>query len=154
MLSTGKTRGTPGFEPPFQKTPKCLSPLQMILISLHCLDCHPKYRITPRWHVRQPCGTSRERHRSLCQLNGKPDTATTAWEESRGACLHSSRGLTPLRRLQRNPKSLSALERKSQVLASGPDEDLGPGTDWRGIPRGPWQLAWRLAFPEAKRAGP
>ena len=49
---------------------------------------------------------------------------------------------------------MSALERKTEVLASVPDEDLGPGTDWRGIPRVCSQLAWRLDFPEATRAGP
>ena len=36
----------------------------------------------------------------------------------------------------------------------GSDEDLGPGTDWRGIPRGPSQFAWKLAFPEVAGAGP
>ena len=34
------------------------------------------------------------------------------------------------------------------------DEALGPCTDWRGIPRGPSQLAWRLDFPEATREDP
>ena len=46
------------------------------------------------------------------------------------------------------------MERNPEVLASNPDEDLGPSTDWRGISRGPSQLAWRLDFPEATRAGP
>ena len=41
---------------------------------------------------------------------------------------------------------MSALERMPEVAASVPDEKLGPGTDWRGIPRGPLQLAWRLDF--------
>ena len=49
---------------------------------------------------------------------------------------------------------MSALERKPEALDSAPDKDLGPGTDWRGIARGPLQLAWRLDFPEATRAGP
>ena len=30
----------------------------------------------------------------------------------------------------------------------------GPGITGRGIPRGPEQLAWGLAYPEASRAGP
>ena len=29
----------------------------------------------------------------------------------------------------------------------------GPGTNWKGILRGPSQLAWRLDFPEATQAG-
>ena len=41
---------------------------------------------------------------------------------------------------------MSALERKPEVLASAPDEDLGPGPDWRGILTGPSQLAWTLDF--------
>ena len=49
---------------------------------------------------------------------------------------------------------MSALERKPEVLASTPDKDLGPGADWRGIPRGPSQLTWRLDFPEATQVGP
>ena len=44
---------------------------------------------------------------------------------------------------------MSALERKAKVLASVTDEDLRPGTNWRGILRGYSQLAWRLDFPEA-----
>ena len=52
------------------------------------------------------------------------------------------------------PRSMSALEMNLQVPASTPQEILGPSTDWRGIPRGPTQIAWRLAFPEATRAGP
>ena len=53
-----------------------------------------------------------------------------------------------------NPEIQVALERNPEVLASNPDEDLGPSTDWRGISRGPSQLAWRLDFPEATRMGP
>ena len=42
----------------------------------------------------------RESHRSLDPREGKRDTAVTAREESARACPHSSRGLTPLGRLQ------------------------------------------------------
>ena len=37
----------------------------------------------------------------------------------------------------KNARSMSALEKKPQGLASVQDEDLGPGTDWRVIPRVP-----------------
>ena len=58
-------------------------------------------------------------------------------------------------KLDRNPKiHVSTLERKPEVPASASDEDLRPGTDWRGILRGPSQLACRLDFPEATHAGP
>ena len=41
--------------PPFPESPRCLSPFQGNLISLHCLD-QAEDRLTPRWHVGQPCG--------------------------------------------------------------------------------------------------
>ena len=44
---------------------------------------------------------------------------------------------------------MSALEKNPDVLASNTDEEFGPGTDWRGIPRGPSQHTWRLDYTEA-----
>ena len=75
-------------------------------------------RLTPRWHVGQPCGkasweslvgkprgkASRESHRSVDPREEKGDTAATARVESPRACPHSRRGLTPLGRLQKYPK--------------------------------------------------
>ena len=52
------------------------------------------------------------------------------------------------------PRSMSALEKNPDVLASNTDEEFGPGTDWRGIPRGPSQHTWRLDYTEATQAGP
>ena len=40
----------------FQVCPRYLSPFQGNLFSLHCLDLHAEDRLTPRWHVGQPCG--------------------------------------------------------------------------------------------------
>ena len=42
--------------PPFPEFPRCLSPFQGNLSSLHCLDIQAEDRLTPRWHVGQPCG--------------------------------------------------------------------------------------------------
>ena len=53
--------------PPFQESPRCLSPLQRILFSLHCFDFHAEDRLTPRWHVGQPCMKA-----SWESLEGKP----------------------------------------------------------------------------------
>ena len=36
--------------------PRCLSPFQGSLFSWHCLDFQAGDRLTPRWHVGQPCG--------------------------------------------------------------------------------------------------
>ena len=49
---------------------------------------------------------------------------------------------------------MSALERNPQVPARTAHKVLGPGIDGRGIPRGPEQLAWGLAFPEATERVP
>ena len=42
--------------PPFPESPRCLSPFQGKQFSLHCLDFQAEDRLTPRWHVGQPCG--------------------------------------------------------------------------------------------------
>ena len=62
---------------------------------------------------------SRERHRSLDPREGKRDTGATAQGESAGACPHTRRGLTPLRRLQKYPK----------IHVSTGEESSGSGTD-------------------------
>ena len=38
------------------RVPSCLSPFQGILFSLNSLDIQAEDRLTPRWHVGQPCG--------------------------------------------------------------------------------------------------
>ena len=40
----------------FPESPGCLRPFQGNLFSLHCLDFQAEDRLTPRWHVGQPCG--------------------------------------------------------------------------------------------------
>ena len=53
--------------PPFPESPRCLSPFQGNLFSLNCLDVQAEDRLTPQWHVRQPCG------KDSCKcLEGKP----------------------------------------------------------------------------------
>ena len=49
------------------ESPRCLSPFQGNLFSLHCLDFQAEDRLTPRWHVGQPCGKA-----SWESLMGKP----------------------------------------------------------------------------------
>ena len=106
--------------PPFPESPRCLSPFQGKLFSLHCLDFEAEDRLTPRWHVGQPCGkASRESHRSLDPREWKRDTAATAREESSRACPHSRRRLTPLGRLQEYPK----------IHVSTGEESSGSGSD-------------------------
>ena len=42
--------------PPFLEFPRCLSPFQGNLFSMHCLDFQAEDRLTQRWHVGQPFG--------------------------------------------------------------------------------------------------
>ena len=53
--------------PPFPESPRCLSPFQGNLFSLHCLHFQAEDAFTPWWRVGQPCAkASRE------SLVGKP----------------------------------------------------------------------------------
>ena len=68
----------------------------------------------------KPCRkASSKSHRSPDPREGKSDSAATAREESAVACPHSRRGLTPLGRLQKNPK----------IHVSTGEESTGFGTD-------------------------
>ena len=114
--------------PPFPESPRCLSPFQGNLFPLHCLDVQAEHRLTPRWHVGQPCGKA-----SWESLVGKPRrkapdplihvkgsvTLLLEWEESTRACPHSRRGLSPLGRLQKYPK----------IHVSTGEESSGSSTD-------------------------
>ena len=126
--------------PPFPESPRCLSPFQGNLCSLHCLDFQAEDRLTPRWHVGLPCGkasweslvgkprgkASSECHRSPDPLECKSDTAATAREESVVACPHSRRGLTPLRRLQKNPKIHVGTGEESSGSSTNSTQGLRP----------------------------
>ena len=47
--------------PTFPESPRCLSPFQGNLFSLHCVYLQAEDQLTPRWQVGQPCGkASRE----------------------------------------------------------------------------------------------
>ena len=119
--------------PPFPESPRCLSSFQGNLFSLYCLEFQAEDRLTPWWHVGQPCGkalreslvgkprgkASWESHRSLDPREGEHDTAATAREESACACPHSRQRLTPLGRLQKYPN----------IHVSTGEESSGSGTD-------------------------
>ena len=62
-----KGRRNPSVVPPFPESPRCLSPFQGNLFSLHCLYFQAKDRLTPWWYVGQPCGKA-----SWESLLGKP----------------------------------------------------------------------------------
>ena len=116
------------------------------LFSLHCLHFQAEDRLTPRWHMGQPCGKA-----SWESLVGKPRGKAT------DPLFHSKVSVTLLLQLRRKahvhaptrdedslpsgnfrstPRSMSALERNPQVPALTPYKVFGPGIDGRGIPRG------------------
>ncbi|KAI4575945.1 hypothetical protein MJG53_012148 [Ovis ammon polii x Ovis aries] len=119
--------------PPFQESPRCVSPFQRNLFSLHCLDVQAEDRLPPRVHVGQPCGKAswespvgKTRGKTIDALIHGADcvnTAATALEESASACPHSRRGLTPLGRLQKYPKIHVSTGEESS--GSGPEFTQG-----------------------------
>ena len=133
---------------PFPESPRYLSPFQGNLFSLHCLDFQAEHRLTPRWHVGQPCGkasweslvgkpqgkASRESHRSQDPRQGKRETAATAREESARACPHSRQGLIPLERLQEYPKIHVNTGQESSVSGTNSTQGLRP---WHRRERNP-----------------
>ena len=143
---TGKARGTPG---------SCQIP-RVPQMSLS-IPRKPVFRALPRLSSRgsthttvargtalweslegKPRGkASSESHRSLDPSEGKRDTAATAREESARACPQSRRGLTPLGRLQKYPKIHVSKGEESSVSGTDSTQGLRPGSDGRGIPRGP-----------------
>ena len=125
---------------PFPESPRCLTPFQGNLFSLHCLDFQAEDRLTPRWQVGQPCGkasweslvgkprgkASRESHRSLDPREGKRDTAAIAREESARACPHLGRGLTPLGRIQKYTNIYVSTGEESSGSSTDSAKDLSP----------------------------
>ena len=109
--------------PPFPESPRCLSPFQGNLFSLHCLDFQAEDRLTPRWHVGQPCGKA-----SWESLVGKPRGKAT------DPLIHAKGSVTLL--LQLNSKAhLYAPTRDEDVQKfpkihfSTGEESSGSGTE-------------------------
>ena len=94
-----------------------ISPNQRNLFSLHCLDFHAEDRLTPRWHVGQPCGKA-----SWESLVGKPRGKDTY------PSIHAKGSVT--RRLQ--------LARKELVHDPTGDETDSPGVTAE-VPQDPRQ---------------
>ena len=87
---------------PFPESPRYLSPFQGNLFSLHCLDIQAEDRLTPRWHVEQPCGKD-------------------WWESLVGK--HRGKATDPLIHAKGSVTLLLQLKRKPHVHASTRDED-------------------------------
>ena len=88
--------------PAFPESPRCLTPFQGNVIFVYCLEFQAEDRLTPRWHVGQPCGKA-----SWEILVGKPQAKAT------DPLIHAKGSMTLL--LQ--------LGRKAHVHAPTRDED-------------------------------
>ena len=88
--------------PPFPEFPRCLSPFQANVFSLHSLDFQAEDRFTPRWYEGQPCGKA-----SWKSLVGKPRGKAT----------------DPLIHANGSATLLLQLRRKVHVHAPTRDED-------------------------------
>ena len=133
--------------PPFQESPRCVSPFQRNLLSLHCLDFHAEDRLPPWWHVGQPCGKAsweslvgKTRGKDTDHIIDMTGSVTLLLQLWRKAHVHApirDEDLLPRGDSRSTPRSMSALERNPQVPAPTQHKVLGPGIEGRGIPRGP-----------------
>ena len=88
--------------PRFPESPRSFSPFQGNLFSLHCLDFQAEDRLTPQWHVGEPCGKA-----SWESFVGKPRGKAT----------------DPLIQAKGSVTLLLQLERKAHVQTPTRDED-------------------------------
>ena len=86
----------------FPESPRCLSPFQGNLFSLHCLDFQAEDELTPQWHEGQPC-----------------------WKASRESLVGKPRGKStdPLIHAKGCATLLLQLRRKAHVHAPNRDDD-------------------------------
>ena len=88
--------------PPFPEFPRCPSPFQGNLFSLHCLYFQAEDRLTPLWHVGQPCGKA-----SWESLVGKPR------EKAPDPLIHAKGSTTLLLQLGRKAHVHAPLETRT-----------------------------------------
>ena len=130
----------------FPESPRCLSPFQGKLFSLHCLNFQAEDRLTPRWHVGQRCGKAS--WESLVGMTRGKSTDPLIHVKGSVYCCYSSRGnrtcMPPLemrtdypRETPEVPQDPVSTVEKTSGPAPTPKKILGPGIDGRGIPRGP-----------------
>ena len=110
--------------PPFPESPRCLSPFQGNLFSLHCLDFQAKDRLTPRWHVGQPSGKA-----SWESLVGKPGGKAT------DPLIHAKGSATLLLQLGRKAHVHAPIQTRTDSPGETPEVPQDLCRHWRGILR-------------------
>ena len=106
------------------ESPRCLSPFQGNLFSLHCFDFQAEDRLTPRCHVGQPCGKA-----SWESLLGKPRGKAT------DPLIHAKGSVALLLQLGRIRTSMPSLETRTASPGEIPEVPQDPCQHWRGILR-------------------
>ena len=110
--------------PPFQESPRCLSPFQRNLFSPNCLDFHAEDRLKPQWHVGQPCGKA-----SWESVLGNPRGKAT------DTLIHAKGSMTLLLQLGRKVHLHAQLETRADSPGETPEVAQDPCQHWRGILR-------------------
>ena len=104
--------------PPFPESPRCLCPLQGNMFSLHFVDYQDEDRLTPRWHLGQPCGKA-----SWESLEGKTQIPRSTRREARHCCYSSEGKCT----------CMPPLETRTDSPGETPEVPQVPCQHWRGI---------------------
>ena len=107
--------------PPFPESTRCLSQLQGKLFSVHCLDFQAEDRLTPGWHVGQPCGKA-----SWESLVGKPRGKT------RNPLINPTGKLTVLLMLGRKAHVHAPIGDEDDYPVETPVVPQDPCQHWRG----------------------
>ena len=97
------------------RVPQMSQSIEGNLFSLHCLDFQAEDRLTPRWHVGQPCGKA-----SWESLVGKP-RGKASWESLVGK--PRGKATDPLIHAKGSVTLLLQLGRKSHVHDPTRDKD-------------------------------
>ena len=109
---------------PFPESPRCLSPFQGNLFSLHCFDLQAEDRLTTRWHVGQPCGKA-SWESLVGKLRGKATDPMIHAKGSATLLLHSGGKRT----------SMPPLGTRTDCPGETPEVPQDPCQHWRGILR-------------------
>ena len=109
---------------PFPESPRCLSPFQGNLFSLHYLDFKTEDRITPRWHVGQPCGKA-----PWESLVGKPRG------KAPDPLINANGSVTLLLQLGRKAHVHAPTQTRIDSPGETPEVPKDPCQHWRGILR-------------------
>ena len=112
------------FVPPFPESPRCLSQFQGKLFSLHCLHFQAEDRLTPRWHLGQPCGKA-----SWESLVGKPRGKAT------DRLIHAKGSVTLLLELRKKAHVHAPTRERTDSIEETPEVPQDPCQHWRGILR-------------------